>query len=98
MPALASPVATVHFAVPPSRLGHDAVRYMDPAIGPSWPQEPFEIQIRDLREDVGQSRESMVNQLERTGFAVLKHHSDAMGKLLDSEHWNEEFLKVRHQT
>ncbi|KAL8291265.1 hypothetical protein RQP46_002243 [Phenoliferia psychrophenolica] len=73
MPGLTSPVATVHFAVPPSRLGHSADVYMDPLVGPTWPQEPVE--------------------LEKTGFALLRHESKAMGPLRDSEAWNDEYLE-----
>lgn len=89
MPATIPTTATLHFSIPAARLDHDVSRYLDPAIGPTWPLEPFEVELADLR---AEEATGVVEGLEGRGFAVLKHESAALGGLRESEEWNPAYL------
>lgn len=85
-----SPIATINYAIPPSRLGHDSAIYMQPEN--LWPQESFEVPLVDLRSELSEAG-SVSTQLEAQGFAVLNHHSTAIGPLSESEVWNDTYLE-----
>ena len=84
------------FAVPPERLGHDASRYMEPEIGPTWPQEAHEVIVNDLRPELQNPEKtaSLMDQLNSRGFAVLKHSSQALGSLETQAEWNAACIDV----
>ncbi|KAK4702295.1 hypothetical protein P7C70_g3928, partial [Phenoliferia sp. Uapishka_3] len=93
MPIPSAPVATIHFAIPPSRLGCSVDKYLDPSIGPSWPQEPFEVKLGSLRDALSDEIISPMEQLETRGFAVMKHKSETLGTLENADSWNADYLK-----
>jgi hypothetical protein len=86
----------LRFAVPPERLGHDASRYMEPEIGPTWPHEAHDVVLNDLRSELQspEKSEPLMKQLESRGFAILKHRSQALGPLNAQAEWNAAYLDV----
>lgn len=88
----------LHFSIPPERLGHDAARYLDPEIGPSWPLESHKVTLYDLKPELETPDESktLMDQLNSRGFAVLKNKSDSLGTLQDQTEWNAAYLEVRN--
>ena len=84
------------FAVPPENLGHDASRYMQLEIGPTWPQEAHEVIVNDLRPELQNEEKtpSLMYQLDSRGFAVLKHSSQALGSLETQAEWNAAYIEV----
>jgi hypothetical protein len=87
---------TLTFAVPPERLGHDASRYMEPEIGPTWPQEAHEVTLHDLKPELENVAESqpLMTQLDTRGFAVLKDKSKTLDTLESQGEWNAKYLEV----
>lgn len=86
----------LRFAVPPERLGHDASKYMEPEIGPTWPQEAHDVVLNDLRPELQnpETAGSLMEQLDSRGFAVLKHKSQTLGPLDAQTEWNAAYLEV----
>lgn len=85
----------LRFAVPPERLGHDVSRYMEPDIGPAWPQEAHEVVLNDLRSELENpgNAEPLMKQLETRGFAVVKNKSTTVGSLRSQSEWNAAYLE-----
>lgn len=84
----------LHFAVPPERLGHEPSYYMQKDIGPTWPQEPHQVVLNDLKPELqSEKTTSAMNQLENRGFAVLKNSSQTLGTLQDQKNWNAAYLE-----
>lgn len=84
------------FAIPPERLGHDASRYMDPAVGPTWPQERHKVVLNDLKPELQnpEKTEPLAKQLDSRGFAVVKNKSKTLGSLASQAEWNAAYLEV----
>lgn len=84
------------FAVPPERLGCDASIYMEPEIGPTWPQEAHEVILNDLKSELQspEKAEPLMKQIATRGFAVIKNKSKTMGSLASQEEWNANYLEV----
>ena len=91
---------TLTFAIPPERLGHDASRYMQPEIGPTWPQESHKVALLDLKPELQDTKnaEPLMKQLDRRGFAVLKDKSKTLGSLDSQNEWNAPYLEVSVQS
>jgi len=91
---------TLHFAVPPNELDHDPSWYLEsPENGTKWPLEPSEVLLQDLRPEMDSNSsslmgQSIMEQLERRGFAAFRSPSSAAGPLLNSETWNANYLEV----
>jgi hypothetical protein len=87
----------LRFAVPPERLGHDASRYMEPEIGPTWPQETHQVLLQNLKSELQnpEKADPLMKQLETRGFAVAKNKSHTMGSLASQAEWNAAYLEVR---
>jgi hypothetical protein len=85
----------LRFAVPPERLGHDASRYMEPDVGPTWPQETQEVVLNDLKQELENPKtaDPLMKQLESRGFAVLKNKSTTLGSLRSQSDWNAAYLE-----
>jgi hypothetical protein len=85
----------LRFAVPPERLGHDASRYMEADVGPTWPQEAHNVVLNDLKPELEnpEKADSPMKQLESRGFAVLKNKSTALGSLQSQSDWNAAYLE-----
>jgi hypothetical protein len=85
----------LRFAVPPERLELDVSRYMEPEIGPTWPQEEREVVLLDLKPELQNTEkaESPMKQLDTRGFAILKHKSNALGSLQAQADWNAAYLE-----
>ena len=85
----------LRFAVPPERLGHDASRYMQPDIGPSWPQEAHKVVLNDLKSELenAENAKPLMEQLETRGFAVVKNKSNTVGSLESQSEWNAAYLE-----
>jgi hypothetical protein len=86
----------LRFAVPPERLDHDVSRYMEPEIGPTWPQEVHDVVLHDLKPELQnpEKAQPLMKQLDSRGFALLKNESKTLG-LLDSQgQWNAAYLEV----
>jgi hypothetical protein len=90
---------TLTFAVPPERLGHDAIRYMEPEIGPTWPQEAHEVVLNDLKPELqnSETQQPLMKQLDTRGFAILKNKSKTLGSLESQGEWNSNYLEVSLQ-
>ena len=88
--------SVLRFAVPPERLDCDVSRYMDPEIGPTWPQEVHNVVLNDLRPELENPDmvEPVMKQLDVRGFAVLKHRSQSLGSLEAQAEWNAAYLEV----
>jgi hypothetical protein len=86
----------LRFAVPPERLGHDPSYYMQPDIGPTWPQESHKVVLNDLKPELKdpEKAQPLMEQLESRGFAVLKNKSQALGSLQSQSEWNTSYLEV----
>lgn len=84
----------LNFAVPPERLGKDVSDYMQPDVGPTWPQEAHKVVLHDLKAELEgvQKADTPMKQLEARGFAVLKNRSNALGSLATQAEWNEAYL------
>jgi hypothetical protein len=89
----------LRFAVPPERLEQDVSRYMEPEIGPTWPQEPHDVVLCDLKPELeGQTHaKPVMKQLEARGFAVFKNKSTTLGALQTHTEWNDAYLEVYSQ-
>lgn len=89
--------SVLQFAVPPGRLDMDVSRYLEPEIGPTWPQEPHEVVLIDLKPELENPEKNLplMEQLESRGFAVLKNKSQTLGKLESKAEWNADYLQVR---
>lgn len=85
----------LRFAVPPERLGHDASRYMEPEVGPTWPQEVHKVVLNDLKPELENPENAapLMEQLEARGFAVLRNKSTTLGSLVSQSEWNAAYLK-----
>lgn len=88
--------SVLRFAVPPERLELDAARYLEPEIGPTWPQEAHEVVLHDLKPELEDrtKAEPLAKQLESRGFAVLKNKSQMLGSLQSQAEWNDAYLEV----
>lgn len=87
--------SVLSFAVPPHRLGHDVSKYMDPDLGPSWPLEPCNVILNDLRPELeSKEKAPVMEQLEARGFAIFKHKSETLGTLEKQTDWNASYLEV----
>ncbi|KAK6073415.1 methyltransferase [Seiridium cupressi] len=89
----------LRFAVPPERLGHDVARYMEPAIGPTWPQETHQVILQDLKPELqnAENIKPLEEQLQSRGFAVLKNKSKTLGSLESQADWNAAYLEETAQ-
>lgn len=85
----------LQFAVPPERLGHDVSRYMEPGIGPTWPQEAHDVVLNDLKSELENTgnAEPLKKQLETRGFAVVKNKSTTVGLLESQSQWIAAYLE-----
>lgn len=85
----------LRFAIPPECLEHDASRYMEPDIGPTWPQEAHEVILNDLKPELENpdKAEPVMKQLETRGFAVVKNKSKTVGSLESQSEWNAAYLE-----
>lgn len=86
----------LRFAVPPERLEQDVSRYLEPEIGPTWPQEAHEVVLHDLKPEIHNEEKAgcLAKQLESRGFAVLKNISQTVGSLESQAEWNAAYLEV----
>ena len=87
-------------AGPPERLEYDVSRYMEPDLGPTWPQEAHQVFLNDLKPELQnpEKAEPLMKQLESRGFAVLKKKSKSLGSLESQAEWNSAYLEVKSST
>lgn len=90
--------ATLRFSVPCDVLGKDPSVFLQPDIGPTWPQEPHEVTLHDLKPELKypEKAKSPIAQLDSRGFAVLKAKSKVLGSLAQQKEWNAAFLAVSY--
>lgn len=88
--------AILSFAVPPSSLPHDASLYETPEIGPTWPQEPHDVILNDLKPELLSpgGAKPLMKQLESRGFAIVNCESEVMGTLERQGEWVGGYLYV----
>ncbi|KAH8591312.1 hypothetical protein B0O99DRAFT_632435 [Bisporella sp. PMI_857] len=86
---------TLQFAIPPERLGRDPSIYLNPEIGPSWPQEPYEVTLQDLKAELENAENA--KPLDSRGFAILRNRSESLGPLKLHEIWNADYLEETKQ-
>lgn len=86
----------MRFAVPPEGLAIDVSRYMEPEVGPTWPQEAHDVVLHDLKPELQgpDGTELAMKQLESRGFAVIKNSSKTLGPLESHTEWNTAYLEV----
>jgi hypothetical protein len=86
----------LNFAIPPERLEIPASRYLEPELGPTWPQEAHEVILNDLKPELQNPEKAapLMNQLESRGFAVIKNESRTLGPLQSKANWNADYLEV----
>lgn len=77
--------ALIGFTLPKERLDHDESRYVafDPTV-----QRPFEkvrVPLIDLRPRITASKDEVLAQLRRNGFAVARHQSTLLDSIPSEE-------------
>ncbi|KAF2704929.1 hypothetical protein K504DRAFT_506403 [Pleomassaria siparia CBS 279.74] len=89
----------LRFAVPPERLEYDVSAYMNKDVGPTWPQESCKVILNDLKPEPQspEHAEPLMDQLDSSGFAVLKNKSQTLGELQFQEEWNAAYLEETAQ-
>ncbi|KAH8879770.1 hypothetical protein GQ53DRAFT_23822 [Thozetella sp. PMI_491] len=87
--------ATISFAVPCDILGKDPAVFLQPDVGPTWPQEQREVTMHDLRPELEhpETARTPLEQLETRGFAAVRIESEALGPLARQKEWNAAYLE-----
>jgi len=85
--------ATINFAIPCEVMGRDPAEFLLPDIGPTWPQEPHEVTLQDLKPELENPAKSPMEQLDSRGFAVVKSQGVSIGSLAQQKEWNKAFLE-----
>lgn len=90
--------ATINFAIPCHVLGKDPAVFLEPLVGPTWPQEQHEVILHDLRPELQnpETAKTPMEQLDSRGFALVKFKSNVMGPLAQQKEWNKSFLEVSY--